>query len=298
MRLEIITTVFHGNQPRHLTKARFLPSPFSLLPSAPSPSWSGENKKHNTIWRYYMAVLKNAIKALDPAPDKTKEITLALELLFECAEKKHEIQESFLKNYLRTAGTPENPTVPITDILQWHTETRAYIEDDAAKLVGEVTGAVKKFISGGTTEIVDGIGALLTSGLELILGSGSGSESEMRSYFVAIEGLSIIRMDVLAWQRHVEAKGFTKQIEHAMTFTASKSSVNVDKITFNTFLQAYRAQLEKMKIPQDQLKKKIIESKEIFELLRDPTTTNEAIESKGNFQLETPGSCVLLSNRK
>jgi hypothetical protein len=73
-----------------------------------------------------MAVLKKAIEALDPAPDKKKEITLALNLLFELAEQKKQLQEEWLKNYLRTAGTPENPTIPITNTIAWHNETRAY----------------------------------------------------------------------------------------------------------------------------------------------------------------------------
>ncbi|MDR2477356.1 MAG: hypothetical protein LBD18_06195 [Treponema sp.] len=216
-----------------------------------------------------MSVLKKAIDALDPAPDKKKEITLALSLLFENVEKKIELQEAFLKNYLRTAGTEENPTVPITNILGWHREGRAYIKSDASKLVGEVTGALKKFISGGTEEIISGIGDLLVTGLTVLLGSGSGDEGEMQSYFIAVEGLAITRIDVVGWQRHIEVAGFTSQIEHALAFTVSKSSVNVDKITFNTFLQAYNAQLQKMKIPKDQLKIMIVEAKEVFELLRD-----------------------------
>lgn len=36
-----------------------------------------------------MAVLKKAIEALDPAPDKKKEITLALNLLFELLNKRN-----------------------------------------------------------------------------------------------------------------------------------------------------------------------------------------------------------------
>jgi hypothetical protein len=35
-----------------------------------------------------MSFLKNAIEALDPAPDKQKELTLLLNLLFELAEQK------------------------------------------------------------------------------------------------------------------------------------------------------------------------------------------------------------------
>ena len=56
-----------------------------------------------------------------------------------------------------------------------------------------------------------------------------------------------------------------------MTMTAVKSSVNVDKITFNTFLQAYKPQLEKMKFSEPELLKYIRTSKEVFELLRDPS---------------------------
>ena len=51
-----------------------------------------------------MSILKNAIDALDPAPDKKKETTLALGLLFELAEQKKKIQEDSLMIQLRTAA--------------------------------------------------------------------------------------------------------------------------------------------------------------------------------------------------
>ncbi|MDA3613610.1 hypothetical protein [Polluticaenibacter yanchengensis] len=145
-----------------------------------------------------MAILKNAINALDPAPDKTKELTLACNLLFELAEQKHEIQEKFLKEQLRTAGTAENPSIPITSILAWHSETRAYVKSDAGSLVNTVTDAVRKFITGGSDAIISGVGELITGGLEAILGAGSGTESSMHSYFIVVEGLSIVRFDLTA----------------------------------------------------------------------------------------------------
>lgn len=216
-----------------------------------------------------MSVLKKAIQALDPAPDEKRELTLALNLLFELAEQKRKLQEEYLKEELRTAGTPENPSIPITNTLAWHSETRAYIKNDAANLVQTVTSAVKKFIDGGSDKIVDGIGELLTSGLEAILGAGTGVQSEMHSYFIVVEGLSIVRFDLTAWQRRIEVTGITKQIENAMTLTAVKSSIDVDRITFNTFLQAYKKQLEKMEFSESELIAFIKKSKEVFELLRD-----------------------------
>lgn len=236
-----------------------------------------------------MSALKNVINALDPAPDKKKEITLAVELLSELANQKSNIQESFLKEQLRSAGTPENPSIPITNTLAWHTETRAYVKSDAAQLVEKVTDAVRKFINGGSDEIVSGIGDLLTAGLEIILGSGSGMEANMHSYFIVVEGFSIVRFDLCAWQRRIEVTGFTSLIENAMTMTAVKSSVDVDKITFNTFLQAYKIQLERMEIPESELIQYIKKAKEVFELLRDPSSVTAMVGASHAPQFNHPG---------
>lgn len=228
-----------------------------------------------------MSFLKNAINAIDPTPDKKKELTLAVNLLFELAEQKNALQEEALKELLRTAGTPENPTIPITNTLAFHSETRAYVKSNASTLVDTVTGAVKKFINGGADNIVDGIGELVTGGLEAILGAGSGSQASMHSYYIIVEGLSIVRFDIMAWQRKIEATGITTEIENAMTFTAFKSSVDVDKITFNTFLQAYKNQLEKLKFTDAELIAFIKKSKEVFELLRDSDSNKNLLKISG-----------------
>ena len=55
-----------------------------------------------------------------------------------------------------------------------------------------------------------------------------------------------------------------------MVFTAIKSSVDVDRITFNTFLQAYKHQLDKAKLPQQALLEEIKNAKQVFALLRSP----------------------------
>ena len=238
-----------------------------------------------------MSFLKNAIEALDPAPDKQKELTLLLNLLFELAVQKRDSQTTFLEQQLRTAGTPENPSIPITNTLAWHSETRAYVSDDAGKLIETITGAVKKFVSGGSDNIIDGIGDLLSGGLSAILGSGSGTESEMHSYFILVDGFSIVRFDLTAWQRRIEVTGITSKIQNAMTFTAVKSSVNVDKISFNTFLSAYNSQLVKMKISGDELKAFILEAKSVFELLKDSKSKAEGqiITAKSDNNPSEPG---------
>jgi len=237
-----------------------------------------------------MSILKDAINALDPTPSKKKEITLTLDLLYELAEQKKIIQEEWLKTQLRTAGSIENPSIPITNTVAWHSETRAYVKDNAANLVDTITGAIKKFISGGANDIMDGIGDLLAGGINAILGSGSGEQKEMHSYFIVVEAFSIMRFDLTAWQRRIEVEGITSSIENAMTFTAVKSSVDVDKITFNTFLQSYKTQLEKMQFGDDEIIEFIKKSKAIFELLKD---NSKSLNTAPLLQLPSPGTINL-----
>ena len=242
-----------------------------------------------------MSILKNAIQALDPTPDKTKELSLALNLLFELAEQKKNLQEEWLKQQIRTAGTPENPSIPITNTLAWLSETRAYVKNDAGTLVNTVTGAIKKFIDGGTENVMNGVGELIAGGLNAILGSGTGTQSEMHSYFIVVEAMSIIRFDITAWQRRIDVAGITAKIENAMTLTAVKSSVDVDKISFNTFLQAYKSQLAKMKFGDSELIDFIKKSKEVFELLQSTKSRahedrlSSSASSRGVPRLFAPG---------
>jgi len=228
-----------------------------------------------------MAVLKNAIKSFDPAPDKKNEIEQVLNLLFELAESKTENFKKEIAQSLRTAGTEENPTVPITQVLRYQSDTRAYTSEDSTKILTEATTAIKGFVSGGSENIINGIGSLLSTGVNALLGSGFGIQAEREDYFVAVEGLSIIRVDVKSWIRKVEVQGISKRIESIFAFVAAKSSVNVDKISFNTFLQAYMYQLERVKLPQAELIAEINNAKEVYNLLKtsDVVAINPKLES-------------------
>jgi hypothetical protein len=234
-----------------------------------------------------MAVLKNAINALDPAPDKTKEITLLLNLLSELSEQKVAMFTERIETDLRTAGTQENRTVPVTEILANHTEYRAYVKQDAGKIAGEVSGAMKKFLAGGSGQILDGIAGLVTTGLEAIIGAGSGSQQEMRSYYIVVQKYGMVRFDVQAWSRQIEAKGITSQIETCMAIVAYKSSVDVKRLTFNSFLVLYQDQLALTGIPESDWDKYLTEAEEMFKKLGGNTGSGEQVE-RAMFRM-TPG---------
>lgn len=215
-----------------------------------------------------MAILKNAIEALDPTPDKKKQITLLLSLLSELCDQKVKEFSADIENELRTAGSVENKTIPVTEILAKHKEYRAYVSQDAGKIATEVTDGIKKFLVGSTESILDGIGSLVTTGLNAIIGAGSGEQQEFSSYFVVVQSFALLRFDIRVWSRKIEAEGITSDIEHAFAIAAYKSSVDVRKISLNTFLIAYQDQLAKIGVPESEWEKYLDTAEKVFDRLK------------------------------
>ena len=218
-----------------------------------------------------MAVLADAIKALDPAPDKKTQLTLALNLLSELSESKVEEFASSVEESYRTAGTIENRTAPITMVIANHSEYRAYVKDDVGKIADEVSKAIKKFVSGGSKDIIEGIAALVTTGLTTILGEGKGVQQEMRRYYITAQSRALVRYDILAWRRLIEAEGITTQIESCMAIYASKASVDVSALDLNTFLLAYEDQLHKMGFDEAETLEYIEKAEEVYNKLKGET---------------------------
>jgi len=234
-----------------------------------------------------MSILKNAIAALDPAPDKTKQITLLLSLLSELCEQKVNEFSASIENELRTAGSVENKTIPVTEILAKHKEYRAYVSHDAGKIATEVTGAIKKFILGTSDSILDGIGSLVTTGLEAIIGAGSGEQKEFSSYFVVVQSFGLLRFDIRVWSRKIEAVGITTEIEHAFAISAYKSSVDVSKISLNTFLIAYQDQLAKIGVPESEWENYLNTAESVFDRLKGQSQPQKQLSSSTNNKVNS-----------
>lgn len=228
-----------------------------------------------------MAPLKAAINALDPAPDKKSELTLALNLLSELCQQKVDAYAAAIDSELRTAGSVENKTIPITEILASHKEYRAYVSSDAGKIATEVSAAIKNFITGGNDKIVDGVASLVTTGIEAIIGAGSGSQQELSSYYIIVQGFSLIRFDVRVWSRTIEATGITKQIENAMAIAAFKSSVDIRKISLNTFLNAYVDQLGKIGLTESDWKTYLTTAEDLYDKLAGRDNTGAPVVTTG-----------------
>ena len=195
---------------------------------------------------------------------------LNLNLLFELATSKCDHFKTQIADNIRTAGTIENPTIPITHIIADTSEMRAYCKDDSTKIVGEATNAIKSFVTGGSENVISGVGALIGAGINMLMGSGEVVRM-FGLYSFMVDGLALVRIDVKSWIRKVTVVGITQKIESVLAFTAVKSSVDVDKISFNTFMEAYKYQLQRdaaHELNENDLMKEIKRAKEVYNLLK------------------------------
>ncbi|QKG70411.1 hypothetical protein [Erythrobacter mangrovi] len=90
----------------------------------------------------------------------------------------------------------------------------------------------------------------------------------MSSYFIIVQSFGIIRFDIRIWCRMIEAEGITTQIESALATAAYKSSVDVTKLSLNTFLIAYQGQLAKLGIPEAEWEKYLDTAEAMYDRLR------------------------------
>ncbi|MEL6670357.1 MAG: hypothetical protein AAFP08_15405 [Bacteroidota bacterium] len=213
-----------------------------------------------------MAQLKNLITGFSDSPKKKEEIALTLNLLYELAESKNTIFNNEIIDSLKAAGKEEEYTVPISNIIQQTSGIRAYTSSDSANVVKQAISGVKSIIKGGGDNIADGIGTILGAFINTFFASGAGEEIERKGYFVAVDGLAIVRLDVRIWIRNISISGFSKELESVIAYTAIKSSVDVDAIQFSDFLSAYSSQLNTTNMTLDEKKEELKKMKELFEL--------------------------------
>lgn len=217
-----------------------------------------------------MGKLKEIISSVDQSQEITAETKETLNLLYELSKEKADSFAKEISTKLRTAGTSENLTIPITQELGSHQEVRVITSSTPDQdIVDNIGNSLKQILTGCKNDIIGGLTGLINTGLTTVLGAAEGEERFEHSYYIATEGLAIVRMDLMYWSRHITASGITKYAEKSLVCTAVKSSVDVNKIDFNTFLAAYQAQLLRCSFEQEQLLEEIRNAKKIYEELKE-----------------------------
>jgi len=180
-------------------------------------------------------------KNVDTGEDAVSEQNTLIETLALLAETKAELLKAQILQKLNNSGSGADKSfIPITQILDFKMECHAYSETKVTLIADSVGKAVKEFIQGGGENIIDGITGLLSTSITALLASSNGSEDELEEMYIALEGLSLVRLDVLGWKKKIEGTGLTDKVEQISAFVMSKSVIDMEKLDYNSFLNKYQ----------------------------------------------------------
>jgi len=189
-----------------------------------------------------MGIIRDAIKQFDQSKavaDEQKALLAALDTL---ASTKLQQMKAEVNEMLLGAGSGTNLTIPVVAIEaqdgQTHASTSEGLNENIAKTVNSATSS---FIQGGAQNIVSGIMNLVSTALEVFLGSGRAQSDTMEKYYVAYSGVALWRVDLRAWYYSVEGSSLTSQVQRVSAYWYVRSTVDVEKLKFQTFLNEYES---------------------------------------------------------
>ncbi len=211
-----------------------------------------------------MAMIGDVIKSFDGSDELMQTQKQALEALSALGNAKAELFKKEIQESLTSAGNGTNLTIPVSAVLRSTSDVRAYSAIDASKIGDVVEKSVNLFINGSSGDIVKGVTSLITGALDVLLGASSGSEGHVEEYYVATEGISIVRLDLKAWYINISASSIQKRVEKITAVVVVKSIVNLAKIDFATFLNLYQQQLFAANIGGAQLQKALQDARGIY----------------------------------
>lgn len=199
-----------------------------------------------------MGVIRDAVKSFDPAPQVASEQKALLAALDSLASTKLQQMKAEVNEMLLGAGSGTNLTIPVVAIEAQDGQTHASTADGLNKnIANTVNSATSSFLQGGAQNIVNGIMNVVSTALEAFLGSGSAQSDTMEKYYVAYSGVALWRIDLRAWYYSVEGSGITSQVQRVSAYWYVRSTVDVEKLKFQTFLNEYESIVTRASPPPD-----------------------------------------------
>ena len=128
-------------------------------------------------------ILSTSFRALDKSSDMYNEQKELIETLAALAQSKSDSFALQIEKNIAEADTEFNKSLPVEAWISTEKQSHAIATEGATDLISQVAGQVKQFIQQDgqsddqhTENIIDGIGGLLGSAVDVFLGAGQASD--------------------------------------------------------------------------------------------------------------------------
>lgn len=213
-----------------------------------------------------MGAIRNFVQKADDSDKVLQEANAHLDTMSALAKARVDYAIERINNSLLGAGQGTDRTLPVSEIQAHISQTHAYSSANADKISKTVSSALQDFIQPDQDRekgVLDGVSKLASAGITALFGSSSATEDTYEDYHIALDGLSLIRLDIFGWKRVVESESLKKRVEQISAFVIYKSTVATSQAKFDTFLDKYQSVI-KHDHPDWDIGKMIEEGKNLF----------------------------------
>jgi hypothetical protein len=210
-----------------------------------------------------MSFIQDAIKALDSSSDAAaKEVKASLEMLNSLAESKKTEMLMLLEK--RTASAKEKHEIPPGLVLYDAASAHVVSAKGPAEGIGNAVGLLLKNAEANWKEAV---GSLITTALNVLLGSASGATSTETYYIIALDGHAAdpkavppleetyvaVRIDYSLWVYNFRREGLTQTVESAVVYSARRSTLDYEHMPSKLQIDQSLKDIGMPKAQRDQL---------------------------------------------
>lgn len=189
----------------------------------------------------------------------------ALNFLQNLADKQLELFKRTITDELKSAD--QSKTLPITAIIKRDGQTRSFLAKESDNIDKIIDTIADVFI--GKKDATTGITSVLKTLVKVFLGTSQGEEQHRETYFAYTDGISLFRLDFMAWKRNVKAESLRTHTESVSAFYYTISVIDVHKVDFQTFVALYQEVLDKSDLTPDEIIAAIRKLKEIYDELKE-----------------------------
>ena len=222
------------------------------------------------------------ISGLDKSSDMYNEQKELIETLAALAQSKSDSFALQIEKNIAEADTEFNKSLPVEAWISTEKQSHAIATEGATDLISQVAGQVKKFIQQDgqsddqhTENIIDGIGGLLGSAVDVFLGAGQASDDLLERMCVYMHGFGVERLDFKLWKREIQGSGIKDKVSKVVCFVGVRSAVDLSKVKLNTFLILYGKQLTAMGYKDSELEEAIDAAKRILQKFKMDNSASE-----------------------
>jgi hypothetical protein len=218
-----------------------------------------------------MSAIQDAVKALDSSSEAAaKEVKASLEMLNSLANSKK--TEMLILLDKRTASAKDRHEIPPGVVL--YDASSAHVVASKGPSEG-IKNAVGLLLKNAEQNWKEAVGDLVTSALNVLLGSAAGATSTDTYYIIALDGHAAnpsadppveenyvaVRIDYSLWVYNFRREGITDSVESAVVYAARRSTLDYENMPSTLQIEQSLKDIGMPKQLRDELLSQLTKSK-------------------------------------